>query len=99
MLTWHSPRIKLNMSQLCGNDLAKYGRMALGIEFAAREMHFYKISEVVYMRKSFPGTDTMGNNLVDTYVVLLEYLVEAKRYFKTGTISMFICMSPISLRC
>jgi hypothetical protein len=73
--------------QMTSKDLERYGRMALGIEFVVREIHFYTMFEVVYLQTQHPATELLSSTLVETYGKLLGYLAEATRYFTTRSLS------------
>ena len=61
--------------------------MALGMEFLAREVHFYTIFELVYLKKQSAASEQLASILVKAYATLLSYLVSAAKYFDSNTLS------------
>jgi hypothetical protein len=63
--------------------------MLVGMEFVTREIHFYTIFEVVYLKKPSDVTEMLSQSLIKTYAKLLGYLANAKRYYSQSTFSRF----------
>jgi len=61
--------------------------MAVGMEFVAREIHFYTIFETVYLKEQSPAADQLAASLVNTYALLLRHLVSSAKYFDTSLLS------------
>jgi hypothetical protein len=45
--------------------------MLLGLDFVAREINFYTIFEVVYLKKPSEATELLSQSLVTTYAKLV----------------------------
>jgi hypothetical protein len=67
----------------------KSGAMLLGMEFVAREISFYTIFEVLYLKKPSDATEILSQSLIKTYAKLLGSLATAKEYYSDSTISRF----------
>lgn len=64
--------------------------MLIGMEYVAREIHFYTLFEVVYLTRSSKARDRLANTLVKTYGKLLGFLAEARGYYGEHTITRFV---------
>ena len=73
--------------QFADRDLKEYGSMLVGMEFVAREIRFYTIFEVVYLKKPSEATEQLSNTLAKTYAKLLQYLANAMKYYKGNFLS------------
>jgi hypothetical protein len=73
--------------QIAGKDFEKHGAMLLGLDFVAREINFYTIFEVIYLKKPSKATKLLSQSLVETYAKLLTHLARAKRYYSDNTLS------------
>ncbi|KAH9204408.1 hypothetical protein DL95DRAFT_529272 [Leptodontidium sp. 2 PMI_412] len=74
---------------IAGKDFKKYGAMLIGMEYVAREIHFYTLFEVVYLTRSSEARDQLANTLVGTYAKLFGFLAEARDYYSEHTITRF----------
>jgi hypothetical protein len=63
--------------------------MLVGMEYVAREIHFYTIFEVVYLTRSSEARDQLADTLVKTYAKLFGFLAEARGYYGEHTITRF----------
>lgn len=63
--------------------------MLIGMEYVAREIHFYTLFEVVYLTRSSEARDQLANTLVETYAKLFGFLAEARDYYSEHTITRF----------
>jgi hypothetical protein len=66
--------------------------MLVGMEFVTREIHFYRIFEVVYLKRQSSAAEELSQTLVKTYAKLLAYLAKAKRFYTANAISR--CRGP-----
>jgi hypothetical protein len=48
---------------MAGRDLVKYGAMLVGMEFVTREIRFYTIFEVVYLKRQSDATEQLSSTL------------------------------------
>lgn len=61
--------------------------MLVGMEYVAREIHFYTLFEVVYLTRSSEARDQLASTLVKTYAKLFSFLAEARSYYSEHTIT------------
>jgi len=63
--------------------------MLVGMDFVAREINFYTIFEVYYIKKPSDATEILSQSLIKTYAKLLGYLSHAKQYYSDRTFSRY----------
>lgn len=59
------------------------------MEFITREISYYGIFEVIYLRRDFRATEQLSDALVRSYTKILEYLCGARRYYEQHSYGMF----------
>ena len=63
--------------------------MLIGMEYVAREIHFYTIFEVVYLTRSSEARNQLATTLVESYAKLFGFLAEARGYYGEHTLTRF----------
>jgi hypothetical protein len=63
--------------------------MLVGMDFVTREINFYTIFEVYYLKNPYDATEILSQSLIKTYAKLLGYLAKAKRYYSENPLSGF----------
>jgi len=59
-----------------------------GMEFVTREISYYGIFEVIYLRRTFSATTQLSDALVRAYTKILQFLSGARRYYDQNSFSM-----------
>lgn len=59
-----------------------------GMEFATREISYYGIFEVIYLRRSFDATAQLSDALVRAYTKILQFLCGARRFYEQHSVGM-----------
>jgi hypothetical protein len=67
-------------------DSKKFAAVLDGMEFVTREISYYGIFEVLYLRQSFYATQQLSDALVRVYSKILEYLSKARHYYEQNTL-------------
>ena len=65
------------------------------MEFVTREISYYGIFEVIYLRQKFAATKQLSDALVQVYTKILQFLSGAKRYYDRNSFSM--CTQSVSV--
>jgi hypothetical protein len=60
------------------------------MESVTREISYYGIFEVIYLRRNFYATKQLSDALVRAYTKILQYLSGARRYYEQHSYGM--CM-------
>jgi hypothetical protein len=72
------------------------------MEFVTREISYYGIFEVIYLRRNFDATEQLSDALVSAYTKILQYLSGAKRYWEQhslGTSLQFWRFTSSNIAC
>lgn len=67
-------------------DSKNFAAVLAGMEFVTREISYYGILEVFYLRRGFTATDQLSDALVNVYANVLKYLSKAKQYYEQHTL-------------
>ena len=59
------------------------------MEFVTREINFYTVFEVYYLKKSSDATEMLSKSLIKTYAKLLSYLARTKEYYSDSGFRRF----------
>lgn len=63
-------------------DSQNWASVLQGMDFVTREISYYGIFEVIYLRRNFDATEDLSDALVRTYTKILQFLSGAKHYFE-----------------
>jgi hypothetical protein len=74
------------VAQIAVKDSKKFGAVLDGMEFITREISYYGIFEVLYLRGSFIATEQLSDALVRVYSNILKYLSKARHYYNQRTL-------------
>jgi hypothetical protein len=86
-------RYWLTTLQIAGKDVHRYSIMLVGVQFVAREIHFYTRFEGTYLTRPSKFADQLGDTLVETYENLLGFLAKAYKYYSKRTIGTTLDLS------
>ena len=67
-------------------DSKEFAAVLDGMEFVTREISYYGIFEVIYLRRSFHATKQLSDALVKVYSNILKYLSKAREYYEQNTL-------------
>jgi hypothetical protein len=81
--------VLLSYFQIATQNCKMYGSMLVGMEFVAREIHFYRIFEALYLKKQSVAADQLSSILVNAFSKLLKFLADATKFLKED----FFCTS------
>ena len=87
--------IRLIVVQIAVKDSQKWGSVIAGMEFVTREISYYGIFEVIYLRRKFSATKQLSDALVQAYTKVLQFLSGARRYYDQNSLSM--CLQSLSV--
>jgi hypothetical protein len=73
--------------QIAVKDSQKWGSVIAGLEFVTREISYYGIFEVIYLRRTFSATKQLSDALVQAYTKILQFLSGARRYYDQNSLS------------
>ncbi|KAH9203929.1 hypothetical protein DL95DRAFT_471950 [Leptodontidium sp. 2 PMI_412] len=71
-------------------DSQKWGSVIAGMEFVTREISYYSIFEVIYLRRKFSATKQLSDALVQAYTKVLQFLSGARRYYDQNSLKRFL---------
>jgi hypothetical protein len=74
-------------AQLAISDLNRFGAVMEGLEFVTNLIGRYAIFEDLYLHKISMATGLLRKAIIKVYTLVLEFLVEARRYCEENTIS------------
>jgi len=74
------------VAQIAVKNNKKFAAVLDGMEFVTREISYYGIFEVLYLRRSFIATEQLSDALVKVYSNILEYLSKARHYYDQRTL-------------
>jgi hypothetical protein len=60
------------------------------MEFVTREISYYGIFEVLYLRRKFDATQQLSEALVRAYSTILQYLSKARHYYEKNTLGAYV---------
>lgn len=79
---------RLILVQIAVKDSQKWGSVIAGLAFVTREISYYGIFEVIYLRRTFSATKQLSEALVQAYTKILQFLSGARRYYDQNSLSM-----------
>ncbi|KAN0106705.1 hypothetical protein V8E51_009581 [Hyaloscypha variabilis] len=86
-LPWAGVKFLLSIAV---KDSQKWGSVIAGIEFVTREISYYGIFEVIYLRRNFSATKQLSDALVQAYTKILQFLSGARRYYDQNSLKRFL---------
>lgn len=78
------------MLQIAVKDTKRWGAVLEGMEFVTREISYYGIFEVLYLRRKFDATQQLSEALVRAYSTILQYLSNARHYYEKNSLGAYV---------